>query len=149
PNQLHLEVEYLDRTRMRLFTLGVMEKCSKWTMFQCKSVRRTKAVRGFTLIELLVVIAIIAILAALLFPVLSRSKQKAMGASCLNNGKQMMLALTLYTSDYNDYFPPNPDDGNIIPGHNWCGGRAGHGGKEEFYAIVLNERNRYYLIPTS
>ena len=88
--------------------------------------------RAFTLIELLVVIAIIAILAAMLMPVLSRAKQRAQGASCLNNGKQLMLALHLYTGENNDFYPPNPDDGNTDPGYNWCGGNAGIGGPQEF-----------------
>ena len=81
--------------------------------------------RAFTLIELLVVIAIIAILAALLMPVLSKAKGKAQGALCLNSGKQLMVAMTLYTSENNEFFPPNPDDGNKVAGHNWAGGRAG------------------------
>ena len=61
--------------------------------------------RGFTLIELLVVIAIIAILAAILFPVFARAREKARQTSCLSNAKQIMLAVLMYTSDYDEKLP--------------------------------------------
>lgn len=61
--------------------------------------------RAFTLIELLVVIAIIAILAAMLLPALSKAKQKAQQANCLNNLKQMGLGMMLYVGDNDDVMP--------------------------------------------
>ncbi len=61
--------------------------------------------RGFTLIELLVVIAIIAILAAILFPVFARAREKARQASCASNLKQLGLAAMMYVQDYDERFP--------------------------------------------
>jgi prepilin-type N-terminal cleavage/methylation domain-containing protein len=92
---------------------------------------------GFTLIELLVVIAVIAILAAILMPVLSHAKEKAQGSQCLNNGHQMMVAMNIYGSENNDFFPPNPDDGNTDPGYNWVSGEAGIGQPQEFDPDVV------------
>jgi len=60
--------------------------------------------RGFTLIELLVVIAIIAILAAILFPVFARAREKARQTSCTSNLKQLALAMLMYAQDYDERF---------------------------------------------
>jgi prepilin-type N-terminal cleavage/methylation domain-containing protein/prepilin-type processing-associated H-X9-DG protein len=66
---------------------------------------RRESARGFTLIELLVVIAIIAILAAILFPVFARAREKARQTSCLNNVKQITLGMLMYVSDYDGMYP--------------------------------------------
>ena len=75
-----------------------------------------KTGRAFTLIELLVVIAIIAILAALLLPALSRAKNQAAKAADLNNLRQIMIALHLYTDDNHGVLSwPNWDYGGAMP----------------------------------
>jgi len=61
--------------------------------------------RGFTLIELLVVIAIIAILAAILFPVFAKAREKARQSSCASNEKQILLATIQYVQDYDSVYP--------------------------------------------
>jgi len=61
--------------------------------------------RGFTLIELLVVIAIIAILAAILFPVFAKAREKARSSSCLSNLRQMGSAIMQYAQDFDEKYP--------------------------------------------
>ena len=82
----------------------------------------------------------------MLLPALSKAKQRAQGVLCLGNGKQMLLAMTMYTGDNHDFFPPNPDDGNTDPGYNWCSGSAGIGQSEEFDPDVLKDPNLSLLI---
>ena len=61
--------------------------------------------RAFTLIELLVVIAIIAVLAALLFPVFAKARAKALETTCINNQRQLALAISMYAQDNSEQLP--------------------------------------------
>jgi prepilin-type N-terminal cleavage/methylation domain-containing protein/prepilin-type processing-associated H-X9-DG protein len=73
-------------------------------------------IRGFTLIELLVVIAIIAILAAILFPVFAKAREKARQTTCSSNMRQLGLAELQYVQDFDEQSPP---------GSNWYGAGTG------------------------
>ncbi len=64
--------------------------------------------RGFTLIELLVVISIIAVLAAILFPVFARAREKARQTKCISNQRQIAVAVQMYCQDHSEKFPDDP-----------------------------------------
>lgn len=84
-----------------------------------------KISRGFTLIELLVVIAIVVLLAALLFPVLSRARERARQTQCLSNLRQLGLATFQYAQDSDDRYPYGGDPGDIYTN----GWESSEGGK--------------------
>ncbi|NCQ28317.1 MAG: hypothetical protein AUJ96_32235 [Armatimonadetes bacterium CG2_30_66_41] len=98
----------------------------------------TKAKRGFTLIELLVVIAIIAILAAILFPVFAKAREKARQTSCLSNTKQLSLGFVMYVQDYDSRFPPQRDWGVSGTYRHWV---------DEIYPYVKN--TQLYVCPSA
>lgn len=75
-----------------------------------------KNISGFTLIELLVVIAIIAILAAILFPVFAKVREKARQTSCLSNERQLGLAFAQYTTDFDQTWPDTDLHTLAVPG---------------------------------
>lgn len=99
--------------------------------------------KAFTLIELLVVIAIIAILAAILFPVLDRAKQKALGIQCMANLKQIEIGMKMYCDDNHSYFPINLSEGlDSAQTNNWVAGMVGYSDPHENtnWAALLDPR---------
>jgi prepilin-type N-terminal cleavage/methylation domain-containing protein/prepilin-type processing-associated H-X9-DG protein len=128
--------------------------------------------RGFTLIELLVVIAIIAILAAILFPVFARAREKARETSCLSNVKQINLGIQMYVQDHDGTYPlayynhPSLPGGgqswaaavnpyirqNMEEGIWWCpssGLKKWYGGHSAYVHYGLNAQIDYAVNPPS
>ena len=113
---------------------------SDQTNSRCRQVRDvagTKSGGAFTLVEMLAVLGVLAMGTALIAPALAKTRPAAQSIQCLNNLRQLMNAMSMYTQEHTGLFPPNPDDGNSTPGHNWVSGQAGMGGGQEFNPDVL------------
>lgn len=112
----------------------------------------SKRSRGFTLIEVLVVITVISIIAAILFPVFAKVREKARQTTCLNNLKQLGIAMQMYADDSDGCFPGAQvsDGGHGNPYGNWAGvynvGGPCDPTKGQIYPYVKNAE--VYLCPS-
>ena len=97
--------------------------------------------RAFTFTELLVVVLTIILLAFVLLPAHAGSRAKSESVRCMDNLREIMRAVMLYTRDNHDLFPPNEDSSSGPPGHVWVPGNAGLGSTEQFNPDNLADPN--------
>ena len=107
-----------------------------------KSRRSSSQPTAFTLLELLVVVCLIAFLGLVLLPAHAATRVKSQSIRCVDNLRELMGAVMMYTHDNHDFYPPDPDDGNVRPGHSWSPGEAGPGGAQEFNSDILADPTR-------
>lgn len=108
--------------------------------------RRDSDSKGFTRTDLLAVIAVVGVLSLLTPSLLGSGRQHGQAAGCLDHFRRLAMGCVMYAADNHDLFPPNPDDGNTVPGHNWCPGQAGRGGSAEFNPDLLADAERSLLV---
>jgi hypothetical protein len=102
---------------------------------------------AFTRWDLAAVVASLSLLVITLVPAPAASRTRSQGVRCLDNLRQIMSAMSMYTHDNHDFFPPNPDDGNSLLGYNWCIGLAGPGGSRQFDSDVMTDPRKCLLVP--
>jgi hypothetical protein len=114
----------------------------------------THQTRAFTVVELLITLAVLALIICLLATARAGSPPNFQGAVCLNNMRQMMAAFTMYTHDYGDFFPPNPDALYSTPGCNWVSGNVSGwmpynsvGNPDGWNTDLLKDASRSLLVP--
>jgi len=114
---------------------------------------RSRPLGAFTLVELLVVIAVIAILAAILLPVLGEAKEKGHTVVCLNNLKQLQLAINIYADEHEDELPPaeiHPGNGGPYQ-ESWAAILVNSGGlplSRSGYYTELNDSSSVFRCPS-
>jgi prepilin-type N-terminal cleavage/methylation domain-containing protein/prepilin-type processing-associated H-X9-DG protein len=108
---------------------------------------RCEPCSGFTLIELIAVMAVMALLAMTFFPARASSRTKAQSVRCLDNERQIIGGVAMFSHDHNDLLPPNPDDGTTVPGYTWCTGIAGIGGGAQFDPDILSDPKQCLIAP--
>jgi prepilin-type processing-associated H-X9-DG protein len=109
--------------------------------------RDKKPEAAFGRVDFVAMTAIIVLLAVMFSPAWARTRIIDQSISCRNNFRQLMGAMLMYTHDYNDFLPPNPDDGNTAPFFNWCAGNVAIGGPDEFNSDLLKDRTHSQLVP--
>ena len=105
---------------------------------------RNKSKSGFTLIELLVVIAIIAILAAILFPVFGKAREKARQSTCLSNARNVGLAMLQYIQDHDENIPFFVEDND-----SYAGGFSPTQNQPDCNTLGSCEGNKHFVPTTS
>jgi len=95
------------------------EKIRAW-----REPRPTECQSGFTLTDLVVMIGVIILIGLTLLPAQASSRTKSQGVRCLDNLRQIIGAISMFTQDHHDLLPPNPDDGTAVAGYTWCMGEA-------------------------
>jgi prepilin-type processing-associated H-X9-DG protein len=89
------------------------------------------------LLELLTVIAMLGLGMLMLAPAFAKTRLSSKVFQCLNNNRRLAAALVMYPTEFNELYPPNPDDGTTLPGYAWVGGQAGVGSTTEFNPDII------------